>query len=395
MADRPLTIFLSAAEPSADEHAARLMRALRQRLGPVRFVGVAGQNMAAEGCEILADFTVRASMLAAPILRLGYYIRAIRRLQRQIAEIRPDLHVPIDAPAMNWHLAAASRKCGCPVVYYIAPQVWAWAPWRVKKLAELTDHVACILPFEQRYLRDRGVEATFVGHPLFESLGPRPDPLPDLAEAWAEGTWQVAVMPGSRRGEIKANVSALLAAAKAIRRRWPAAKCIFAARTNQDALTIRKACAGGMAPYMDITVGQTAKVLSRAHFALAKSGTITLQAAYFGVPMVTFYPVKRISRLARMFIGHWLIRTPHFALVNILAGRRIVPELVPWSGNARKLTDMVMDTINDLGYLFEARRELLAVTDSLRRGAGQGASDNTADLIVDVLRRRAGNKPAA
>ena len=385
MPDRPLTIFISAAEASGDEHAARLMRALRRRLGEVHFVGVAGQNMAAEGCEVLADLTVRASMLGGPLLRIGYYIRTIRRIQRQMAEIRPDVHIPVDSPAMNWHLAGMARKIGIPVVYYIAPQVWAWAPWRAKKLARLTDHVACILPFEQRYLRDRGVNATFVGHPLFESLPPRPDPMPDLAEAWHEGNWQVAILPGSRLGEIRNNVKAMLAVTRAVRRRWPSAKCVFAARTNNDAMAIRKASRGFFGPHVEIAVNQTAEVLAKSHFALAKSGTNTLQAAWFGVPMVTFY---RANRLGYRFMKSWMIQTPHFTLVNLLAGRRVVPEITPWNGNARKLVEMTMDTMGDLGFLFEARRDLLKLTDDLRSGAGATASENTADLVARVLRER-------
>jgi len=341
--------------------------------------------MAAEGCEVLADFSARASMLGGPLLRLGYYVRAIRRLQRQIGRIRPDVHVPVDSPAMNWHLAAAARKAGSTVVYYIAPQVWAWAPWRVKKLARLTDRVACILPFEQRYFRDRGVNATYVGHPLFDSLRARPDPLPDLTEAWAEGTWRVVVLAGSRPAEIRGNIKALLVTAKAIRRRWPAARCTFAARTNEDALAIRKASRGRLGPHVEIVVDRTPEVLSQAHFALAKSGTNTLQAAHYGVPMVTFY---RGLRWAYHSVGRWVLKSPHLSLVNILAGRRIVPELMPWSGSARELTQLVMDTMGDLGFLFEARRDLLAVADALRAAPAGSASDNAAELIADMLHRK-------
>jgi lipid-A-disaccharide synthase len=384
---KPLTIFVSAAEASGDEHAARLMRSLRRRLGEIRFVGVAGANMEAEGCEVLADFTKEASMLGGPILRLGYYLRAIRRLQRQIAEIRPDMHVPVDSPAMNWHLAAAAKKSGSPVVYYIAPQVWAWAPWRVRKLARLTDRVACILPFEERYLRDRGVRAEFVGHPLFDALPPRPDPLPDIAEAWSEGNWRVAVLPGSRPGEIRHNMPALLVAAEAIRRRWPAARCVLAARTEEDASAIRAACPDDLPPHLEIAVSRTVEVLSGAHFALAKSGTNTLQAAWFGVPMVTFYRASRFERAGYRVLSSWLIRTPHFALVNLLAGRRVVPEIMPWSGSPRQLTDMVIDTMTDFGYLFQARRELIEVIDELRQARPGSASDNAADLVARTLGR--------
>ena len=377
---------MSAAEASGDEHAARLIRSLRRRLGAdVRFVGAAGPHMAEAGCEVLVDLTVHASMVLEPLMRVGYWLRAISRLKRQIAEIRPDVHIPVDSPAMNWHLAEAAGKAGAMVVYYIAPQVWAWAPWRVKKLARLTDHVACILPFEQRYLRDRGVAATFVGHPLLDALPPRPEPLSDLAGVWADGDWKIAMLPGSRSGEIKSNLRALMKSADLIRRYWPAARCLLAVRSAADAETIHGACAGPLPRNAEIVVGETVDVFSRAHFAVAKSGTNTLQAAHFGVPLVTFY---RSGRLRYHLLGRWLLKTPHLSLVNILAGRRVVPELIPWYGNVKQLASMVVETMSDLGFLFEARRGLLEVADSLRAPVGTSASDNAADLVADLLERR-------
>ena len=173
---KPPTIFLSVAEASGDLHAAKLAAALRRRLGEVRLIGAAGPLMRAEGCQSLIDLTASASMMLGPLTRPLYYLRALRKLQESIRRLRPDVVVPVDSPALNWHVAAAAREAGAPVMYYIAPQVWCWAPWRVRKLARLTDAVACILPFEQRYLRDRGVRATYVGHPLFDDIPPAPSP---------------------------------------------------------------------------------------------------------------------------------------------------------------------------------------------------------------------------
>jgi lipid-A-disaccharide synthase len=382
------TIFLSAAEASGDEHAARLIDALRRRLPDARFVGVAGDRMAAAGCEVIADLTRKASMLAGPILRLGYYVRMVRRIQQTIRTMRPDVLVPVDSPALNWHLAASARQVGTPVVYYIAPQVWAWAPWRVRKLARLTDAVACILPFEQRYLRDRGVNATYVGHPLLDTLPPRPAVLPDLAEAWYEGTWRVAMLPGSRPGEISGHTPALLEIADLIRRRSPKATCVFSAYSENCAEAVAKLCED---PEVEITVGKTREVLASSHFAVAVSGTVTLEAAYFGVPMVIFYRTGLVVRTLRRLLGKRAVPTPYFALVNILAGRRIVPEFMPWRGNVGPVKEMVQEVLDDLGYLFEARRNLLEVTESLRVPPPQTASGNAADLIIKVMesRRRA------
>ena len=186
MNDSSPTIFLSAAEPSGDRHAAGLIRALRVQMPDARFIGVAGEKMAAAGCEVIADLTARASMLTEPFLRAGYYVYTVTRLRKAIRKIGPDVFVPVDSPALNWHLAAAAKKTGSKVVHYVCPQIWAWGPWRTNRLARLTDHVACILPFEVAYLRHRGVDATFVGHPLFDNLPPRSEPLPDIIQAWTD-----------------------------------------------------------------------------------------------------------------------------------------------------------------------------------------------------------------
>ncbi len=385
MPGKPVTIFLSAAEASGDEHAARLAVSLRDRLPNVRLVGVAGEKMAAAGVEVVADLTHRASMLGGAIAQLGYWIKTVNRIKRSIAEIKPDVMVPVDSPALNWHLAGAAKKAGSPVVYYIAPQVWAWAPWRVRKLARLTDKVACILPFEEPYLRHRGVNATYVGHPLMESLSPSGPEYPDILDAWANGTLNVALLQGSRAGEIQHHCEALLACATEINRRFGKAKCTFTARNAQAADAIRKVLKGADLSGIEIAVGRTREVLAQSHFAVAVSGTVTLEVAHYGVPMVTFYRTPWFFRQLYKILGGWGVPTAHFSLVNILAGRRIVPELMPWNGRSAKLVDMVMEVLDEPGCLLEARQDLLAVMDSLRGPAHTCASDNAADLIVQTI----------
>jgi lipid-A-disaccharide synthase len=380
------TIFLSAAETSGDEHAARLIQAIRRRLPDARFLGAAGPRMAQAGCEVLADLTGKASMFGGPVLKAGYYLRTMRRLCKGLRRARPDLFIPVDSPALNWHLAKAARKIGVPVFYYIAPQVWAWAPWRVKKLARLTDRVGCILPFEQRYLWDRGVNATYVGHPLFDALPapPAPPAPPDLADAWVNGTWRVAMLPGSREGEIRGHMPALLAVVEMIHRRWPKARCIFTATNDAAAKLIRQLSNGRD---IDIAVGRTRQVMAESHFAVTKSGTVTLELAHFGVPMVVFHRTSRLLGLLRHLLGHWAVNTKSFSLVNILAGRKIVPELMPWHGNVKKLKAAVKEVMDDYGYLYEIRRQLVELTTPLRVAPPHSASDNAAELAVGLIRR--------
>ncbi len=233
---------MSAAEASGDAHAARLIRAIRAMAPQAEFIGAAGPKMAAEGCQVVADLTRDASMVGGPFLKLGHYYKAVKQLAKAVGESGANVVVPVDSPALNWHVAKAARRSGIPVVYYIAPQVWAWFPWRVKKLARLTTAVACILPFEEEYLRSRGVNATYVGHPLFEdAAGGHADP-PDLCEPWANGTWQVAMVPGSRPGEIRGHAPAMLRLAEAISARWPRSRCVFAAHDDRAAEIIAACC---------------------------------------------------------------------------------------------------------------------------------------------------------
>jgi len=387
MSDGPV-IFITAAEASGDHHAAELIRALKTRLPGARFVGAAGPEMAEAGCEVVADLTQRASMVLGPLANLGYYRRAVKKLKKAMADARPDIHVPVDSPALNWHLARAAKELSVPVMYYVAPQVWAWAPWRIKKVRKLTDHVACLLPFEEDYFRHRGVAATYVGHPLFDQLPPQPraKDCPDLAQAWLDGCWRVALLPGSRPGEIRKHTGSLLRLASAITSRWPGAKCtIIAANQGAERNILRAVDEAnkGQPPSQlcDIVVGNTAAVLGDSHFAVAVSGTVTLEVAHFGVPMIVLF---RTSRLV-YYLLRWLLRIKNFSLVNILAGRAVVPELIPWFGDEKKLAATTIGALEDIGSLVATRRKLLNLTAPLATPRQGGASANTADIIAEML----------
>ncbi len=388
MPDRPLTIFFSAAEASGDLHAANLIRALRKRLPNARFVGAAGPRMADAGCEVVTDLTEQGSMLGGPFFRLAFWIRKVRQLQRAIREIQPDLHVPTDSPALNWHLAKVSKSIGTDVFYYVAPQVWAWAPWRIKKVRRLTDHVACILPFEQRYFRDRGVAATYVGHPLMDEIPAQPAELPDIADAWADGAWNVALVPGSREGEIRQHAPAMLATARRILRKFPSSRCTFTARNAKAAECLHETLRAEMPEGVDIAVDSLAEVLQRSHFAVTVSGTVTLEVAHFGVPMLVLYRVGWLTRKLHRLGRGWAVKVPSFSLVNLLAGRKMVREIIPWDGNVRTISDAVLEVLSEPGYLLKVRDELQGLVRPLRVPAPGSASDNAAKLICDVLAER-------
>ena len=377
MNDQP-TIFFTAAETSGDDHAAGLIAALRQRLPNARMLGAGGQAMADAGCEIVMETVSKAQMLGGPLLKIGHWIRRVRSLQRMIRQAKPDVVVPVDSPALNWHMAKAGKSVGARVMYYIAPQVWAWARGRVKKLARLTDRVACILPFEEDYLRQRGVNATFVGHPLFDEIPPRPSPMPDLADAVATGRFRVALLPGSRDAEIDNHADAMKSVALDIRERWPEAQCTFAAPDQRAADRIRQAATNSPFP---INVGATAGILADSHVAVVASGTATLLTAYYGVPMVVVY---KVNWLTYQLVGRWIIKTPFLSLVNVLAGREVAPELMPWTGGVKNLSKTTLDLMSDPDRLTAMRQDLLDISAPLEH-RDQDAAERAAELVVELL----------
>ncbi len=370
------TLFVTAADVSGDIHAAKLIRALSGRLPGARFVGVGGEHMAEAGCELLDRTTGRATMLTHSVGHILYYHRLIRRVAKEMAEQRPAVHIPVDSPAMNWHLAKAARRRDIPVMYYICPQVWAWAPWRVRKLRRLTDVVACILPFEPCYLRPRGVNAHYVGHPLFDELD-APDP-PDLDDPARTGRWRIALLPGSRAGEISDHVPPLVAVYDHLRRKYPQAEFAFTAVGPEAADRIRAAAGRDDLP---MEVSRTPEVLKRSHFAVVVSGTVTLEVAHFGVPMVVFY---RAGRVAYHLLGRWLIRTKYLSLVNILAGKELVPELMPWFGDVGELIGTVDAMLAHPGRLERIRQALLELVRPLKATEGTSA-DQAAELVVKTM----------
>ena len=191
------------------------------------------------------------------------------------------------------------------------------------------------------------------------------------------------MIPGSRPGEIKGHIDALLGVADVLRRRWPKSQCIFTARTPACADIIKKACG----PDVIVSTGKTLETLAQSHFAVIKSGTVTLEAANYGVPMVIFYRTSRMLALMRNVLGKWAVPTPYFSLVNILAGKRLLPELTPWHGDAKQLTAATLEAMEDSGYLVDCRQALLKLVEPLRVTPPQTASDNAAKLILKVFEK--------
>ena len=371
MARDPVILML-AGEPSGDLHGAALARSLLEQWPSARLLGLGGERMAAEGVECMAGLDQLAVMGFAEVVRhLGFFRRLMHRIRDAMHRHAVDLVIPIDYPGFNLRVARYARDAGIRVLYYIAPQVWAWRPARARRLARDTDHVAVILPFEVEFLRTAGARATFVGHPLLELEGQVPardeycrahglDPARPL----------LALFPGSRRQELDRHLEVFLDAARRLE----------GARPGLQAVVARAPDLGGRA-YEGVAatvVDDGRSLLHHARAAMVKSGTSTVEAALAGVPFATAYRTHPLTfALARR-----LVHVDHIAMANLIAGRRVVPELIQREATPARLERELLPLLDDT----HERRAVVAGLREVRRALGSaGAAQRVAGIAESLL----------
>ena len=384
------TFFLTAAEHSGDALGAAVIPALRQLHPNANFVGVGGPHMAAAGCRLLADPTARSAMLIGAVRQASYWYGLLGRIKRELQDHRPDVVVPIDSPTINLRIARMAKKAGLPVCFYVAPQLWAWAEWRMAKVKASVDTLCCVLPFEETYFKKNGLNAVYVGHPMFDTPAESPEtdpaavdpPLPGLGSRAGDAP-RVALLPGSRTAEIDGNLPAMLEVISEIKGRYPRVSFVAAAASEQRAWQIRHHLRKVNTP-VDIRVGMTDAIIRWADLVLSVSGTATLQIAKHHKPMIVMYAVARYKW---HLIGRHLIRTRYMSLVNILADRELVPEYMPFYGSPLLMAREAIDLLarpelraamsRDLGELV---RPLMPET------TGGLARDRVAAEVVKLLK---------
>lgn len=362
---------MSAGEASGDEHGARLARELRDRDPEVRLVGLGGSRMAAEGVELLADLDLLAVMgVAEVVTRLPRLLALGRRVRRFLLRESVDLFLPIDYPGFNLPMAARARRRGVPVLYYIAPQVWAWRPGRARRLAEAADLVCVVLPFEKAFLERHGARARFVGHPLLDAPRLRDEEGAERAEA---GRAVLGLFPGSRAQEVSRMLPPFLRASEILRRERPGLDVLVARAPD-----LPRSAYDGVDPAVLRPPGE---VLAGATAALTKSGTSTLQLALAGVPMVVGHRVHPVT----YWIARRLVEVDHLALANLVAGRRLVPELVQDEMTPERLAGAVSP------FLEPRSPERLRVLEGLEEVGGRlgepGGSARVAAAALELLER--------
>ena len=380
-------IFISAGEASGDLHAAGLIRAIRRREPRADILAMGGPRMQAAGAHLLADTTHVGIIGLAPLLSgVSHYLGLLSRADRWLASYRPDAAVVIDCPGFHFLLGSRLRARQIPALWYIPPQVWAWAPWRVAKLGRRFAHVACVLPHEKAFFENHGVPATFVGHPVVEHLRAyepdeafiatlRPEPDSPL----------VALLPGSRRQEVAGILKRQLVVAEALTRADP--RCVFVCALAHEA---HRPWAADVLAGCDLpvgtVVGKTSEVQLAADLALAKSGTTTLELLTYGTPMMVFY---NVGWAEWNLVGRWLVNPRYrdtLSLPNALAGRHIVPE----SMHDRPVT--VHECAEAVRLLTDDARRRRMQTDlqTIRRSLDvPGSADNAAGLVLDMVGRPA------
>ena len=354
--DQPVVLF-TAFEPSGDDHAAAVIRELRSRYPKLRICAWGGRKMEAAGAEVI-EFTGDDAVMGMPgLAKIREHKRINTAIESWLNENRVSVHVPVDSPAANFPVCKLTKAAGARVIHLVAPQLWAWAPWRIRKLRRLTDHVMCVLPFEQQWFKDRGVEATFIGHPLFdESLDF--EQLDEQIKDWPRGEQSIALIPGSRPAEIRKNFPLLLGAYIKLVNEHPKMRGVVATTRSDIEPLLRKLAQDASLPWpesLHIKFASTDAVVRWCDLAVVVSGTVTLQIAKQHKPMVIVY---KLGRVLWTLVARWLIRTDYITLPNLIAGHEICHELVPHFGGSEPIADQVVALLEDQDAFEKQRREL-------------------------------------
>jgi len=372
-------VFISVAEVSGDQHAAQLVASLLQLDPTLVIEGIGGPLMAAAGCTILHETVSKAAMALGGVTRYFELKKVFKQIEAHVAmpEHRPSIMIGVDSPSLNIHFARLARRIGAPFLQYVAPQTWAWREGRVKMIARTIDAIACILPFEQAYFRAKGVNATFVGHPLFDELPTdRGEP---FEHKYPNRPPVVGLLPGSRKGEAINHYGAMLKMADRIKEHFPAAR--FVTPTVAATHPIVTDLANGRS---DVTIEQDAfdRLVPRCDLCIVASGTATLHVAGFGVPMIIMY--RGGNRLV-YGLARWLIITEKFSLVNLLADRDewIAPEFIPWFSDPEPVASKAIEFLRDPAILKAQHERLLRLIKDLDR---PGVSMNVAKMAMGMMK---------
>jgi lipid-A-disaccharide synthase len=376
-------ILIISGEASGDLHGANLAKALKARDPQVSVAGIGGPAMEAAGVRLVEEMGRFDVIGMVGPLALVSIIRRFITMRRLFRSKQWDTVVFIDHPGLNMRLAYFAKAAGLRVVYYIAPQIWAWAPWRIRWIKQRIDHVLVILPFEKSLYDEAGVRCTFVGHPILDAVAGRYDRRELRSKfGFSDDERVIALLPGSRSHEVQVLLPILIEAVEKLARREPKTKFILVqAPTIHDNLLQPLL---GRSPVPIVLVKeQAAEVMAMSDLVLVASGTATLQAAVVGTPMVLFYRTTPLTFWFANIVIRFVIRVKWIGLVNLVAGRTVVPELIQSAATGQRLYEEALRILDDRRAYDEMKRDLAKV----RAALGEpGASARAAEVVLTACR---------
>jgi lipid-A-disaccharide synthase len=371
-------ILVVAGEASGDQHAAELVRALKARRPGLRFFGMGGDKLGEQGVERLFHAKEISVMGIVEVLpKLARILSILGALTREALRRRPALAILVDVPDFNLRLAKRLKRAGIPVVYYVSPMVWAWRKGRVKQIARDVDRMLCILPFEEPFYAKEGVSARYVGSPVLEQMpAPAPASLFRSALGLPADKPTLALLPGSRHSEIQRILPTLVATARLMAARVKELEVVVPLAPGVAKEEIHRAFHGsGLSPRL--VEGHAPEVVGASDGAIVASGTAALEAGLMERPMVVVYRVSRIS----YWVGRLFLKVAHVALVNLLAGRRLVPELLQ-----DEMTPENVARALEAQWAPEKQAEVVAGLREVRAGLGPpGAAARAAEAVLELL----------
>ncbi len=372
-------VMIVAGESSGDLCGAKLVEAISSLAPQVEFYGIGGREMERMGVNLLfssSDLSVVG--ITEVVEKMGHIWRAWREMKRLVMSNKPNLAVLIDYPDFNLRLAKVLKDNAVPVLYYISPQVWAWRPGRIKKIAKKVDKMAVILPFEVPLYRRKGVDVEFVGHPLLDVLDE------DLTREEARGRLGVpaealliGLLPGSREQEVKTLLPPMLEAAGILRRGFPSCRFMLSLASAVEKDLVQGYIEGRQLP-LEVVEGGTFEVMRASDLLLVASGTATLEGAIAGVPMVIIYRVSPLSYL----VGRILVKVKCVGLANIVVGRKVVPELIQGEVTPKRIAHEAEEILRDPARREEIHREFELVREKL---GSKGASQRVARIALQMM----------
>jgi lipid-A-disaccharide synthase len=376
-----MRLFISAGEPSGDVHAANLIRAIRARRPDVEVVGFGGPHMTEAGATLLYPLVNLAVMW---FLRVLLNIRTFFRLADQARDYfikeRPDAVVLIDYPGFHWHIAKRARAAGIPVIYYVPPQLWAWAGWRVEKVKRTVDEVLCSLPFEPDWYRAHGYQhASYVGHPFFDEQGDREIDEAFLDAQRSDGRPLVALLPGSRTQEVTRNLPIMLRAATRLAGDRPDVRFAVACLHERHRTLAEKIVSDSDVAGLDLTVhaARTPELIRSATVAWAVSGSVGLELMLEALPTVVVYKIRPFD----LWVARHFIKAKYISLVNLLADAEVFPEYLTPVDVSADLAGWADRWLSRPELREESVRALVELRDRVAR---PGACKRAAERIVEI-----------